>query len=60
MLGIESEDEDFVGLLTNLGRFGGSGPLRVDNVEIIIGRPTGDCARLSDVDRDVVVPCLGE
>jgi hypothetical protein len=53
-----SERQQLVGPGAELGRVGWGHPASVDLREVLVGRPTGDGASLSDVDRDGVIPQL--
>jgi len=49
-----------VELLDHVGELGRCRPARLQPPEVIVGRPTGDCASLSDVDGNGVVEELLE
>lgn len=53
-----SEREDLIRLAAELGRLRRGGPAPTELREILVGRPTGDGASLSDVNRNGVVPEL--
>ena len=55
-----SDAHDPVELLDHAGKLGGCRPARLHPLEGFVGRPTGDCASLSDVDGNVVVEELPE
>lgn len=55
-----SECHDSIGLLDEAGHIGRGDPLPADTYELVLGRPTGDSATLSDVDRSPVLPGLAE
>jgi hypothetical protein len=48
-------DSEPVELLGHAGEFGWRDPAPLHPREVFVGRPTGDCASLSDVDRNAVV-----
>ena len=55
-----SDAHDPVELLDHAGKLGWCRPARLHPLEGFVGRPTGDCASLSDVDGNVVVEELPE
>jgi hypothetical protein len=52
--------QDLVGSGADLDNFRRSYPFTVNNLQGLVGRPPGNRARLSDIDRDFVIPELGE
>jgi hypothetical protein len=59
-LGSRSDAHDPVELLDHAGELGWCDPARLHPLEVFVGRPTGDCASLSDVNGNVVVEELLE
>ena len=53
-----SERDDSVGPFDEAGHIGWGDPLAADAYELVLGRPPGDGATLSDVDRNRVLPGL--
>ena len=59
-LGSRSDAHDPVELLDHAGELGWCDPARPYPLEVFVGRPTGDCASLSDMNGNVVVEELLE
>ena len=57
---VSSEAHDPVELLDHAGELRWRDPARLHPLEVFVGRPTGDCASLSDVNGDGVVEELLE
>ena len=55
-----SEADEPIRLLDETGDVRWADPLSAERPEILVGRPTGDRASLSDVHRHFVLPNLGE
>lgn len=57
---VASDGDEAIGVLDEPGDVDGRHPLRAELGQVVVGRPTGDRASLSDVDRNVVLAGLGE
>jgi len=55
-----SDGDEAVGVLDKAGDVGWADPLRAELGQVVVGRPTGGRATLSDVDRQRVLAGLGE
>ena len=53
-----SDTDEAIGFFDQAGDIWWGHPLSADGGEIVIGRPTGDRAALSDVDRHLVITGL--